>query len=416
MKPIRVGYSDTSYTVARNINRTVSELEYQFVGDLCSMLKNSAQYSKIGKPVYQILKKSFPVFMVDWLADSRFRFKDLNLNKTLHHIDLLHLTNKVSYGSIPWVTTFETVIPRYKCLLSCHWGCSPDYSCAAQDPRIIKAVNLLAGKSCKRIISMSQSGLRIQKELLRQFPEQAESISEKMCVLFPPQESVVENFEAKKLALDGPLSFMFVGNAFFRKGGMEILQAFQRLRAEFGPQLELTIVSSLLIDPYAAHEGEQQLREAKRIIAENSDWIHHYSHIDNSEVINLMKGAHIGLLPTYADTFGYSVLEFQAVGCPVISTNVRALPEINNDQVGWLIDVPCNVLSEALYVTPEQRIRLSAAIASGLYQIIAQILNDRGQIPSRSSRAAARIRQQHSPARYDNILKSIYLDALGISS
>ncbi|MFW2788163.1 glycosyltransferase, partial [Acinetobacter baumannii] len=55
---------------------------------------------------------------------------------------------------------------------------------------------------------------------------------------------------------------------------------------------------------------------------------------------------HIGLLPTWADTFGYSVLEFQACGCPVISTDVRALSEINNNDIGWLINVDKNKYGE----------------------------------------------------------------------
>ena len=50
----------------------------------------------------------------------------------------------------------------------------------------------------------------------------------------------------------------------------------------------------------------------------------------NSEVMNILKNTHVGLLPTYADTYGYSVLEAQSFGCPVITTNIRAMPEINN--------------------------------------------------------------------------------------
>ena len=63
-------------------------------------------------------------------------------------------------------------------------------------------------------------------------------------------------------------------------------------------------------------------------------WISYVPKLTNNETLELMKKSHIGLLPTYADTYGYSVLEFQAAGCPVITTNVRALPEINNNNLG----------------------------------------------------------------------------------
>lgn len=46
-----------------------------------------------------------------------------------------------------------------------------------------------------------------------------------------------------------------------------------------------------------------------------------------------MKKAHVCLLPTWMDTFAYSVLEAQACGTPVISTSLRALTEINNENV-----------------------------------------------------------------------------------
>ena len=42
-----------------------------------------------------------------------------------------------------------------------------------------------------------------------------------------------------------------------------------------------------------------------------------------------MATSHIGLLPTYNDSYGYSVIEFFSYGCPVITTNILALPEIN---------------------------------------------------------------------------------------
>ncbi|MFH4294310.1 glycosyltransferase, partial [Acinetobacter baumannii] len=71
-----------------------------------------------------------------------------------------------------------------------------------------------------------------------------------------------------------------------------------------------------------------------------------YSNVDNNKVIEMIREHHIGLFPTWADTFGYSVLEFQACGCPVISTDVRALSEINNNDIGWLINVDKNKYGE----------------------------------------------------------------------
>jgi glycosyltransferase involved in cell wall biosynthesis len=89
-------------------------------------------------------------------------------------------------------------------------------------------------------------------------------------------------------------------------------------------EIELTIVSSLNIDNYATKKEPSDVQRVKNFIQKNSDWINYFPQLPNHEVLELMKKSHVGLLPTYADTYGYSVLEFQAAGCPVITTNVRA--------------------------------------------------------------------------------------------
>ena len=60
----------------------------------------------------------------------------------------------------------------------------------------------------------------------------------------------------------------------------------------------------------------------KKII-KGSDWITHYETLPNDYVLELMREQHVGLLPTWSDTYGYSVLEFQGIGVPVITTNVN---------------------------------------------------------------------------------------------
>lgn len=69
------------------------------------------------------------------------------------------------------------------------------------------------------------------------------------------------------------------------------------------------------------------------------DWISWYKNISNREVLEIIKRCHIGFLPTYEDTYGFCVLEMQACGVPVVTTNSNALSEFNNDDCGWIIDM-----------------------------------------------------------------------------
>jgi glycosyltransferase involved in cell wall biosynthesis len=133
--------------------------------------------------------------------------------------------------------------------------------------------------------------------------------------------------------------------------------------------------------------------------------------LPNSVVVEHMRRAHIGLLPTYAETFGYSVLEFQAAGCPVVSTDVRALPEINSEECGWLISVPRNRLGEALYTTPDARQDLSTAIEAGLERAVHEIFTNLSGIEVKGAAALSRIEKAHSPDDFARQMQRIYSPA-----
>jgi len=168
------------------------------------------------------------------------------------------------------------------------------------------------------------------------------------------------------------------------------------------------VVSSLRLEPYAAQETEEDLTWARQIIASKPKWLEYYEELPNSEVLNLLKNADVGLLPTWADTYGLSVLEAQACGCPVITTDVRALPEINNNRVGWLIRVPKDELGEAFYATGEDRQRLSQEIQNGLESIIRSIVAEPVMIALKGQAALERIRTEHNPETYAERLRQIY--------
>ena len=125
-----------------------------------------------------------------------------------------------------------------------------------------------------------------------------------------------------------------------------------------------------------------------------------------------MRSAHVGLLPTYADSYGFSVLEFQASGCPVISTNVRALPEINNNEIGWIIEIPKNRLGEAIYTNAEDRYEIRKTITKGLMDKISDIMENKDQIPIKADKALKNIRDRHSHEGYSRKLEEIYSQAI----
>jgi glycosyltransferase involved in cell wall biosynthesis len=126
-------------------------------------------------------------------------------------------------------------------------------------------------------------------------------------------------------------------------------------------------------------------------------------------VLELFRQSHIGLLPSYIEGYGYTVLEAQAGGCPMITTDIKAFPDTNPDEVGWRIQIDGEDYD---YETAEGRAHISDRIEKGLARILLQILEDRSQIPEKGTAALDRIEKEHSPEGHRERLREVYLDVL----
>lgn len=202
------------------------------------------------------------------------------------------------------------------------------------------------------------------------------------------------------------LRFIFVGRDFFHKGGKESLNAILKVRREH--PIELILIGDFNRHDYLTCDLCDDPLDVEKLINENQDWITYYPSLENAKVLELMKTCHVGLLPTRADTYGYSVLEMQACGLPVITTDVRALPEINNEECGWLIHVPKNAYGEAFYAMPEEIVALSQTIESQLEVIVKAICENSQQIREKAIASLKRIKEMHSPERYAEMLMQVY--------
>jgi len=237
-----------------------------------------------------------------------------------------------------------------------------------------------------------------------------------MIVLHPPQRLHVARWEDKGIGLTGDLSFVFVGHLFFMKGGREVLTVFDDL-LKAGYPVQLDVVSRLEVDTWASRTTSEDVRWAKDVMAQHPHRIRHHKSLPNAKVMDLFRDAHVALLPSWAETYGYSILEAQACGCPVITTDVGAMPEINGDRTGWVITVPKRDFGEGRSFgrsrcnTLEGRSEISATIRSGLRQTILQILSRRELVRERGNEAIARVRRDHDPAKHTEQLKRIYMES-----
>ena len=316
---------------------------------------------------------------------------------------ILHVFDGVCKTNRKWVSSFEYTLPS--------WTDNSVVLKQKYSRYIKKLFKKIAKDNCVAILPMSQWAYRSQIEFMKEFQiENADVIERKMKVLYPPQKLIVDKIDKNKFLNIETLKFIFVGNEFFRKGGYEVYTAIKKIYKQHS--VKLILIGDLYKDFSDAFIPQDVNIEKILLELQSSDYIEYYEKLPNNEVLNLMKECHVGLLPTFGDTFGFSVLEMQAAGVPVITTNMQALAEINNDAVGWIIDTATysgrvgKIYGE--YTVGEVEI-LRNAIVSELQKIIEEICQHSECIYDKAVAAYKWVKENNSPQEYQKKLTDIYL-------
>ena len=344
--------------------------------------------------------------------------KTLSCYWLLKRRGIIHTFNSCISGKNKWCATFETVLPRTNYTRT---GMS---DISAIDKWTLKQFKLLAKDNCLGCMALSQATYERQMsalEAIKDFMtnEEIECIRNKTHILHPPQELLVTQDEiVNKFDSCDVLELIFVGHDFFRKGGKELVDCLLEYKKQSNAnesylcvadrKIHLTVVSCMNYGDYASHATETEMLQYKSLL-ENELWITFFEKLSNDKVLELCKKAHIGLLPTFADTYGYSVLEMQACGCAMLTTDIRSLPEINNESCGWICHLPQNNKKEALYQTEEMRVRLKKLLSEELQTQLHLILNStKEELLQKALNSWSRVKEQHNPDNYSKKLKEIW--------
>jgi glycosyltransferase involved in cell wall biosynthesis len=164
---------------------------------------------------------------------------------------------------------------------------------------------------------------------------------------------------------------LFVGGAFVRKGGPDLLAAWRD--AELYRVAKLDLVTDWPVAP-PAMPGVRVLRGVESY---SSDW---------SE---LWRAADIFVLPTHHEAFATAFQEAGAAGLPRIATNIYAIPETIADG------------DDGLLVRPGDRRALAVALK--------RLIESRDLRFTFGSRARRRVTHVSSPSHYVSQLKDIML-------
>ena len=250
----------------------------------------------------------------------------------LQGLDFLHTYNSIIPYNIPWIIEVESTIPRYGKMNE-------------TDKRYQWAIKRLLSDSCKKILFTSQSAKKLNEQRMFNWgiPQS------KMSVLYRAVE--IHNDLSKP---ESTFNILFAGNGFYRKGGMELLKAFQQITNK---DIRLTIISSFEID-WKIIPSQAQINWVKKVIA-NDDRITVKSNIPHDQVVQYMQKAHVFVATTLADPFNNTILEAMACGTAIISSNIGAIPEFVEDKKnGYVCNVHNLTSDETVYFIKEKIISL----------------------------------------------------------
>lgn len=307
-------------------------------------------------------------------------------------VDAYHTINTVMITKKPWCCSFETLVPRTN---------------RFRKKRLLEVFEIMAKDNCKQLIAFSKCNYRMQLNFMRDYPEYEKVINLKTCMITVPQPLLVE--APREKINNGVIKFFFVGNDFIRKGCSELVTALYNLRKK-RQDFEIILITNTNNTWNYAFKDFQDTPEyiyfIKRIIEESKDYIHIYPHMPFSEVKKLMASCDVGVLPTWADSYGYSVLEMQGCGLPVVTTNVRALPETN--QYGWMINIPIATRGDIDIQNFEHKNMIREKMIKDMYDLFDYILDNRQEIIDRGQDSFEFIKTVHSPEEYTKSIGKIY--------
>src|SRR5262249_53588422 len=149
--------------------------------------------------------------------------------------------NSISTSKKPWVTSFETLLPRY-------------YDVREDE------LALLTAPSCRRLIAFSQCAYDFQVRHTRErFSRYAAEIEKKLTVLHPPQDVLLTDVTNRTYLNGGQLTLTLAGTDLTRKGLVEVLDALEDL-VQRGYPIRLNLIGEVTAIDYPYQVTAEQAR------------------------------------------------------------------------------------------------------------------------------------------------------------
>lgn len=272
-------------------------------------------------------------------------------------------------------------------------------------PRFLKMMFVepyLSRDNLKRLLFKSNYGMRSLASYGRITSPELIAKSE---VVHPIVRRVADE---KIIFQNDHINILFVGE-FIGKGGMNVVDAFLRLRKTFS-HIKLTLCSN---ENFQTSDVELKNKYLKKIkeCPDIEMSFHSRDHLLN----NIYPTADIFISPTYREAWGFAIQEAMAFGRPILSTNINAIPEmIEHQHNGILLDIQEHPYIKKFkgfnIVDPPQD--LMTYMTDEIYVHLEKMITDFDYRKRLGLAALDTARTKFSPEQRNIRMKKIYEDAL----
>ena len=174
---------------------------------------------------------------------------------------------------------------------------------------------------------------------------------------------------------NGPFRILFVGWPNQRKGLDVLAKAFFTAFID-EPGVELYLKTS---QAWSTNSAAYTLKGVERLIVDDRQ-------IDHTELVRLYHSAHVFVLPSRGEGWGYPAMEAMATGCPTVATDYSGLREFVTPRTGWPIK---HGWSDVDY---GHQTRAAEPDVQHLAEILTAIRRDYGQAVKKAMRAAEHVK------------------------
>ncbi len=130
-------------------------------------------------------------------------------------------------------------------------------------------------------------------------------------------------------------SVVFAGTLTGKKGVVELVRAWSRVRATF-PETELHLFGR---DGLTRDGGSMRAFLTSQLGASAANGVHFHGHVSHAELHRALQTARVAVFPSFVEAFALAPMEAMACGCPTIYSHRTSGAElIRNEETGLLID------------------------------------------------------------------------------